>query len=247
VQPLPGDNLYFRVPPLGPSPVALVSATYPPHGLFYTDGAEAVCSPCPVSPISSSPLCGETTTWRPEESIPLRPLSSDTERAVIPGLDRTVPASTGFCFLSGSNNLHHQSWICIGCPTAPMDESSRLIIRQAPTQEPILGATVTTNQQPTLHGWELPIQNLAPTCLIDHILLGFIHDRRCLAFSGMIGTQLIGPKYPSISSLLNPKLGIRSHPVSRVLTDILCAHPGLSCIPEKVAVLYVMYLLLQVS
>ncbi len=101
--------------------------------------------------------------------------------------------------------------------------------------------------QPSIYAFEIPIRNLAPTCQVDNILLTFMHKQRNEYVGGASEQQLIGPAYPSVSNLINPDK--RAHPVSKVLTDILHSVPN--CIhiplPQKVAILYNMYLLLRAS
>ena len=100
--------------------------------------------------------------------------------------------------------------------------------------------------QPSNYAWEIPIRSVPPTCKVDETLLNFMQDRRRLALEGVRDMELVGPKHPSISSLLNPTQKDTSHPVSSVLTKLLCNLPALVTIPEKIALLWTMYLLLRV-
>ncbi|KAJ5091512.1 hypothetical protein NUU61_006382 [Penicillium alfredii] len=90
-----------------------------------------------------------------------------------------------------------------------------------------------------------PIKNIAPTCTLDIILVDFLHTRQREAAQGIPRQKLVGPPYPSVSSLLNPEKSVDSHPVSKVFTDILRTFPDISSLPEQVAVLYVMFLLMR--
>ncbi|KAH8593203.1 hypothetical protein B0O99DRAFT_627495 [Bisporella sp. PMI_857] len=105
----------------------------------------------------------------------------------------------------------------------------------------------TTNQIPPggLTGHSAPIKNSPPTCPLDSLLLDFLHERQSSASSGASPSTLVGPAYPSVSSLLNPSKSASSHPLSKVFTDILATFPDLSTLPEKVAVLYIMFLLMR--
>lgn len=94
-------------------------------------------------------------------------------------------------------------------------------------------------------GHAAPIRNGPPTCPLDSLLLDFLHERQQKAADGMPTPKLVGPAYPSVSSLLNPARGINSHPLSKVFTDILATFPDLSTLPEKVAVLYIMFLIMR--
>lgn len=48
-----------------------------------------------------------------------------------------------------------------------------------------------------------------------------------------------------MSSLLNPDVAETSHPLSKLLTDILATFPGIATLPEQVAILYVMFLVMR--
>ncbi|KAK1754575.1 BZIP transcription factor [Echria macrotheca] len=88
-----------------------------------------------------------------------------------------------------------------------------------------------------------PIKNCPPTCPLDSLLLDFLSERRQRAADGLPRHEIIGPRYPSVSSLLNPSISRYAHPLSKVFTDILACFPDLSTLPERVAVLHVMFLL----
>jgi hypothetical protein len=94
-------------------------------------------------------------------------------------------------------------------------------------------------------GHAVPIRNGPPTCPLDSLLLEFLHERQQQASEGVSTPKLVGPAYPSVSSLLNPARGVNSHPLSKVFTDILATFPDLSTLPEKVAVLYIMFLIMR--
>ncbi|KAM3078153.1 hypothetical protein ACMFMF_004562 [Clarireedia jacksonii] len=111
-------------------------------------------------------------------------------------------------------------------------------------------STVTSFNTPNstsseINGHSAPIRNGPPTCPLDSLLLDFLHERQAAAANGVSTPKLVGPCYPSVSSLLNPSRSNSSHPVSKVFTDILGTFPDLSTLPEKVAVLYVMFLLMR--
>ena len=88
-------------------------------------------------------------------------------------------------------------------------------------------------------------QNTPPTCPLDAILLDFLDSRQREAARGMPDARLVGPAYPSVTSLLNPERAEYSHPVSKILTDILSKFPDISTLPEQVAVLYCMFLFMR--
>lgn len=90
-----------------------------------------------------------------------------------------------------------------------------------------------------------PVRNISPTCPLDGLLLDFLAERQQRAAEGISNQKLVGPAYPSVSSLLNPERSIYSHPLSKVFTDILSTFPDLSALPEQVAVLYIMFLIMR--
>ncbi|OHF02435.1 BZIP transcription factor [Colletotrichum orchidophilum] len=89
------------------------------------------------------------------------------------------------------------------------------------------------------------VRNCGPTCPLDSLLLDFLHERRQRAAEGLPPHEIIGPRYPSVLSLLNPANSKFSHPLSKVFTDILATFPDLSALPQRVAVLYIMFLIMR--
>ena len=85
--------------------------------------------------------------------------------------------------------------------------------------------------------FSVPVRNIRPTCPLDGLLLDFLAERRQQAEKGASMKDLIGPAYPSVISLLQPKRSHLSHPLSKVFTDMLGTFPDLSTLPEQVAVL----------
>ncbi|KAI9680687.1 MAG: hypothetical protein M1817_004127 [Caeruleum heppii] len=90
-----------------------------------------------------------------------------------------------------------------------------------------------------------PIKNIPATCPLDGLLLDFLHERQHQAAQGVSKNKLVGPAYPSIASLLNPERSKYSHPLSKVFTDILSKFPDLSTLPEQIATLYIMFLIMR--
>ncbi|KAL7799843.1 hypothetical protein V8C37DRAFT_365676 [Trichoderma ceciliae] len=89
------------------------------------------------------------------------------------------------------------------------------------------------------------LRNCSPTCPLDALLLDFRSERHQRAAEGYQPHEITGPRYPSVSSLLNPANSKNSHPVSKFFTDILTKFPEVSNLPEKVAVLYLMFLVMR--
>ncbi|KAI0013304.1 hypothetical protein F4779DRAFT_625432 [Xylariaceae sp. FL0662B] len=103
----------------------------------------------------------------------------------------------------------------------------------------------TSHLEATWAGKSAPIKNCPPTCPLDDLLVDFLRERRQRAAEGVPAKEIVGPKYPSVSSLLNPANGAFSHPISKVFTDILATFPGLCTLPERVSSLYIMFLVMR--
>lgn len=90
-----------------------------------------------------------------------------------------------------------------------------------------------------------PLRNCEPTCPLDALLLDFRSERQQRAAEGYEQNEVTGPRYPSVSSLLNPANSKYSHPVSKVFTDIITKFPEISGLPEKVTILYFMFIYMR--
>ncbi|KAI9837130.1 MAG: hypothetical protein M1837_003126 [Sclerophora amabilis] len=113
------------------------------------------------------------------------------------------------------------------------------------TSQARFGADPEAAHIPQWSAHVVPIRNSTPTCPLDSLLLDFLGERRNLAATGLSESKLLGPRYPSIASLLYPERSIFSHPLSKVFTDILGTFPDLSSLPEQIAVLYIMFLVMR--
>ncbi|KAH6621311.1 hypothetical protein B0J18DRAFT_223447 [Chaetomium sp. MPI-SDFR-AT-0129] len=131
-------------------------------------------------------------------------------------------------------------------PTATMTTMAPITTTTMPpitTTTTTTTTTTNTNTPPPLY--TLTPRNCPPTCPLDSILLDFMTERRQRATEGLPPSEIVGPRYPSVSSLLNPAISVYSHPLSKVFTDILVCFPNLSTLPERVAVLYAMFLIMR--
>lgn len=93
--------------------------------------------------------------------------------------------------------------------------------------------------------WSTTPKFLGPTCPLDTLLLDFIAERSRLAATGVDAESLVGPKYPNFDPLVDPHGKHHSHEVSRVFTDILRTFPDIDRLPEQVAVVYIMFLVMR--
>ena len=126
-------------------------------------------------------------------------------------------------------------------PTAPLS----LPYASSPSQ-----AQPSPYSPPNIPPWSVPCCNCPSTCALDTIFLDFLHDRQREASSGVASTRILGPPYPFVSSLLNnnnnnPTVAPRPHPLSKMMTDILSKFPAIHRLPEQVATLYLMYLMMR--
>lgn len=133
-------------------------------------------------------------------------------------------------------------------PTSPYPHSnSRGVDYSSNARDAAMNSNIDPALQgaidPALSSYSTPVKNCPPTCPLDNLLLDFLHERRQRAAEGLPTSEIIGPRYPSVSALLNPMK--ESHPLSKVFIDILQTFPDISHLPERVAVLYVMFLLMR--
>lgn len=90
------------------------------------------------------------------------------------------------------------------------------------------------------------LTNVGPSsCPLDSLLIDFHKSRRKMLTEGSSQFDAIGPEYPAFAALLNPSSHPRPHPVSSLLIDILSKFPDVSQLPEKVAVLYIMFMVMR--
>jgi hypothetical protein len=154
------------------------------------------------------------------------------------GLDLGAEERLGFNFL-----LDHSH--SVPKIELPRSNSENLRSSQPNPPSPVYPSALSTTGGHGPPAFAAPIQNLGATCPLDTILLDFLQSRQREAAQGIPRQKLAGPPYPSVSSLLNPEKSVYSHPVSKVFTDILRTFPDISSLPEQVAVLYTMFLLMR--
>lgn len=100
-------------------------------------------------------------------------------------------------------------------------------------------------QMQALHA-RLP-KNSPPSCPLDSLLTDFIASRRQQLAAGASMRDVLGPEDPDFLSLHDPNAvdPQNRHPVSAVLIDILSKFPDIATLPEKVAVLHIMFLIMR--
>lgn len=93
--------------------------------------------------------------------------------------------------------------------------------------------------------WTMLPRNVEATCPLDSVMVDFLAQQRAQAEGGTPTKQLVGPPYPNFTPLINPSKSGYSHPASRVFTDILGTFPDIAQLPEQVAVVYIMFLIMR--
>lgn len=118
-----------------------------------------------------------------------------------------------------------------------------LIDHNIPSRLPNDGAYSRT--QPA---YQTTTRNCSATCPLDSLLLDCLAERRARISEGMPMSTVLGPSYPNVGVFLPSSEGHNagySHPLSKFLTDILRTFPDISNLPEQVAVVYIMFLILR--
>ncbi|TFA98671.1 hypothetical protein CCMA1212_009582 [Trichoderma ghanense] len=163
------------------------------------------------------------TAWQPPIQIPAA-VSDSTPAIVTPlGITRQSPTASQPGLGSGAGSGGSAPII----PTVPYNNARPAVLEPPPL------------------GYTRPLLNCSPTCPLDALLLDFRSERLQRAAEGFQPHEVAGPRYPSVSSLLNPENSKYSHPVSKFFTDILTKFPEVSGLPEKVAILYLMFLFMR--
>ncbi|KAJ8122203.1 hypothetical protein ONZ43_g1540 [Nemania bipapillata] len=105
-------------------------------------------------------------------------------------------------------------------------------------------ASLTNSPQISYVGMDGPIKHVAATCPIDTLLLNVMQERRQRVAKGVPTQDVVGPKQPSVYLLFNPNDDIPSNSkifLSKVFAEIMSKFSALDRLPERVAILYVVY------
>ncbi|OCK80496.1 hypothetical protein K432DRAFT_393016 [Lepidopterella palustris CBS 459.81] len=111
-------------------------------------------------------------------------------------------------------------------------------------QSPIGGLIGGPNEHAIVAHTALP-RSSGPTCPLDGIMLDFLADRQARAAEGVPVKTLVGPMYPNFTALLYPDRQVESHALSKLFTDILRTFPDICGLPEQVATVFVMFLVMR--
>lgn len=88
-------------------------------------------------------------------------------------------------------------------------------------------------------------RTIQPTCPLDVLMLDFLADRHARAAEGVPLKTLVGPLYPNFTSLVYPDRVVDAHPLSKLFTDILRTFPDICGLPEQVAIVFIMFLIMR--
>ena len=160
------------------------------------------------------------------------------------GLDlRSSGEKLDLGFLLGGRQEHRQDGV--GAQAGPQLPDYSLLTPLTATKSPNCNSQGNPSFEISTLAHKVPVRNTGPSCPLDGLLLDFLAEQRARAAEGISPQKLVGPAYPSVSSLLNPERSKYSHPLSKVFTDILRTFPDLCTLPEQVAVLYIMFLVMR--
>ncbi|KAF2873770.1 hypothetical protein BDV95DRAFT_627593 [Massariosphaeria phaeospora] len=88
-------------------------------------------------------------------------------------------------------------------------------------------------------------RNGPASCALDVILLEFLATQQARGAKGVPTKALVGPLYPNFTALVYPERTMYAHPLSRLFTDVLRTFPDIRRLPEQVAIVYIMFLLMR--
>jgi hypothetical protein len=192
----------------------------------------------------NAPMGQEARSFAQAQSLQIQQLNQQ-RHDLVHNLDMG-PEKLGLDFLLDSaQRMNKIPNVVNGIPSPSFPQMSRGSDRGSPGNHRSNSVGSSSVQYNGDVGHSAPIRNGPPTCPLDMLLQDFLNERRQLAADGIPTPKLVGPAYPSVSSLLNPARGVNSHPLSKVFTDILATFPDLSTLPEKVGVLYIMFLIMR--
>ncbi|KAF1971007.1 hypothetical protein BU23DRAFT_510688 [Bimuria novae-zelandiae CBS 107.79] len=220
----------------------------------------------PHDPRILNATLGEKAAVSPQNGIhspsvtdPGRPWGAFSDH--VPGHERRFPAEASQYhherIAHASPDLHYEQ--------SPFDNDKRMGVNfllenngQSQNLDPSLGPPhpphiVTTASLGSGLGYHAPIlvphltlpRNLPTTCPLDAILLDFLTERQQRAAAGDHIKTLVGPHYPNFTPIVYPDRNVDAHPLSKLFTDILRTFPDICGLPEQVAIVYIMFLIMR--
>ncbi|KAF1999872.1 hypothetical protein P154DRAFT_394602, partial [Amniculicola lignicola CBS 123094] len=126
-----------------------------------------------------------------------------------------------------------------------LDNSQRRVDPNLPLPHPPSTHPPFGQHAPHMAPYLILPRSLAATCPLDAIMLDFLADRHARASEGVAVKTLVGPTYPNFTALVYPDRLVDAHPLSKLFTDILKTFPDICGLPEQVAVVFIMFLLMR--
>lgn len=203
-------------------------------------------SPHTSSQAGASPHTSTPATSYPNEATPVRKWT--------PTMEQNPPAQ-----YPPTNGIAYDAQLSEQSQLQGQNNGERLgvsfLLDQSQTSgTPPPGSLATQHYSPqqrmgdASRSWATRLPNNMPyTCPLDSLLGEFVINRRQQLAKGVPMPEVIGPEDPSFTGLIipEPKRRNTSHPISALLIDILSKFPDISSTPEKVAVVYIMFLILR--
>jgi len=91
--------------------------------------------------------------------------------------------------------------------------------------------------------WEVMPRHLPPTCTLDRVFLEFLEEQaRVHRVDGTPLSVLAGPPQPDISHIISPKSRPAQNGLTQVVTAIIDTYGELVQLPERVALIYILYI-----
>ncbi|KAF2790674.1 hypothetical protein K505DRAFT_250733 [Melanomma pulvis-pyrius CBS 109.77] len=114
-----------------------------------------------------------------------------------------------------------------------------------PPQHPATSRPAQTQQAPLMVPHLTLPRQIPATCPLDVIMLDFLAERHMRAAEGVPVKTLVGPLYPNFTQLVYPERNVDAHPLSKLFTDILRTFPEIFGLPEQVAIVFIMFLIMR--
>jgi hypothetical protein len=95
-----------------------------------------------------------------------------------------------------------------------------------------------------------PVHTILPrifaACPLDNLMLSYLHgSQRSVARGRSLPVLDAGPAHPSFNVLVAGQSNYVAHPLSTLFTDILKTFPDITELPDKVAIVYIMFLIMR--
>lgn len=114
-----------------------------------------------------------------------------------------------------------------------------------PPHQPLPNISGVAQYAPTLVPHLTLPRTIAATCPLDDIMLGFLAKQHARAAEGVPLHVLAGPEYPNFTALVVKDHTVDAHPLSKLFTDIIFTFPDVCGLPEQIAVVFIMFMIMR--